>query len=164
MSKTLYLLRHADSPGRFDLSDHERPLSERGISQARKVGEHLSSLPPVNLALCSSAARTQETLEGLSSGGAKIKKSEILGALYNAATGDLLHEIQQQEDEINHLMLIAHNPGIHQLAHILLTPNSTQRLGFSYPPATLSIIRCECNKWQDIKLEQNQLIDIIHQN
>ncbi|MHA1180671.1 MAG: SixA phosphatase family protein, partial [Alphaproteobacteria bacterium] len=61
---TLSLLRHAksswDEPG---LSDHERPLAKRGQKAAPKVGAALAGMGvQPDLVLCSSAARTRETL------------------------------------------------------------------------------------------------------
>ena len=62
---SLYLLRHAKSSWSDPaLPDHERPLSPRGRRDAKRIADHLLELgiEPA-LVLCSTAARTRETLE-----------------------------------------------------------------------------------------------------
>ena len=39
--KTLYLVRHAKSSWEFDLEDHKRPLNERGLTDAPKMGAYI---------------------------------------------------------------------------------------------------------------------------
>ena len=60
--KTLVLMRHAKSNWSGDLSDFDRPLSERGVKSARALGKWLreNDLFP-DFALVSAAKRTVET-------------------------------------------------------------------------------------------------------
>jgi phosphohistidine phosphatase SixA len=62
---TLYLLRHAKSSWADPtLLDHERPLAPRGRRDAKRIATHLAQLGiEPELVLCSTAARTRETLE-----------------------------------------------------------------------------------------------------
>ena len=59
----LYLLRHAKSTWENpDLSDHDRPLNERGRNAAPLIGKWLrDNAPALDLALVSSATRALET-------------------------------------------------------------------------------------------------------
>ena len=108
----LYLLRHAksswDDPG---LVDHDRPLAPRGRQAAEAIGAYLREhdIGP-ELVLCSSAARTRETLERVGLTG------QIEDALYGAGASALLARLHEVPDEVASVMLIGHNPGMRQLA------------------------------------------------
>jgi len=156
----LYLLRHAQAAGSFDVDDYQRPLTLHGIEQAQSLSP---SLPDIHLCLCSSALRTKMTLEGLQKKEANIDKTTFSDELYNAPTGALINAIQQSGTAQN-LLLIAHNPGIHQLANILARENNNEqreRLRFDYAPATLSVFDCDIKDWKDIQPAQNKLIDLV---
>ncbi|HMC64868.1 MAG TPA: histidine phosphatase family protein, partial [Gemmataceae bacterium] len=60
----LHLLRHAKSSWKGHVEDHERPLNRRGREAARRVGRQLpAATGALDLALCSSALRTRQTLD-----------------------------------------------------------------------------------------------------
>ena len=63
----LILWRHADAvPGSETLADLDRPLSAKGIKQAKRMGEWLNLVLPENArVLVSPARRTQETAQAL---------------------------------------------------------------------------------------------------
>ncbi len=63
----LILWRHADAlPGNDSLPDMDRPLSTRGIKQARRMGDWLNRvLPESARILCSPALRTTTTAQAL---------------------------------------------------------------------------------------------------
>ena len=156
----LYLLRHAQAEGGFDKNDKDRALTTHGIEQSKEVSAHLKS---IDLCLCSSATRTKMTLENAIEGGTKISNTSHLDELYNAPAGVLLNAVQQADTSKN-LLLIAHNPGIHQLANILCSEDETtirEKLWFQYAPATLSILDCSIQKWADIQPAQNILLNFI---
>ena len=64
--RRLILLRHAKSDRPAGVADHERPLNDRGRRAAPAVGAHLAEagIKP-DLALVSTATRTQETWEAV---------------------------------------------------------------------------------------------------
>ena len=158
--RKLYLLRHAQATGGFDVADKDRTLSDHGINQAKTIG---GTLPDIDLCLCSSALRTRMTYDNVIEGGANIKKVDYQDALYNAPAGDLLHAIQNAGD-VENILLIAHNPGIHQLANMLIKEDSSslrERLRFDYAPATLCVLDCHLVVWPDLQVAQNQLLDLV---
>lgn len=155
----LYLLRHAEAPGSFDVPDKQRPLSAHGIKQAERLNNALAG---IDIALCSSAKRTRMTLQGAIDSGASVNKIEYLDALYNASASGMLEIIQSQT--VDNILIIAHNPGIHALANMLIGDGDKSlrnKLAISYHPATLSIIECESDSWQTIQPAANTLIDLI---
>jgi phosphohistidine phosphatase len=126
--KRLTLMRHGDARWKdAGLSDLERPLNRRGSAAAETMARRLLELELVpDLMLVSPARRTQQTGEivarELSIPARRVVREE---RLYLAAVGDLLQVVRETGPRISHLLLIAHNPGISELAG-LLVPKGTQ--------------------------------------
>lgn len=157
--RKLYLMRHAESPMSFDLNDKDRPLSAHGINQAKFIGQHLKN-SPIDICLCSSAVRTKETGEALIKEGVTFDEIKILDEMYNASKDQLLDILEAYQD-YKSIMIIAHNPGIHELARRCV--GKAEQLMFtaldmSYRPATLSIFDCSEESYLS---NQNKLIDLI---
>ena len=119
--RTLYLLRHAKSSWEEDgLEDHERPLGPRGKRAARAMARHLRGLgADPQLVLCSSAARTRETLDLLLPGFAATPLIATERGLYLAGPESMLARLRRVEDEVERVLLLGHNPGLHELALVL---------------------------------------------
>jgi phosphohistidine phosphatase len=137
---TLYLLRHAksswDDPA---LADHERPLASRGRRDGKRVAEHLrrEKLEP-ELVLCSSAARTRETLELVrpALGDATVLVED---ELYGASSDGLLARIRQVPDEVASVLVIGHNPGLEELAlELASSGDELERLEEKFPTGALA--------------------------
>ena len=124
--KQLLLLRHAksswDDP---ELADFDRPLAQRGLNDAQRMGREAAArgwLP--QRALVSPAARTSETGEIVSAEWPHIPEVSFREALYAADAGDLLVEAQRTPERIDMLLLLGHNPGLEDLARRLAGDNS----------------------------------------
>jgi len=118
--KTLYLVRHAKSSwSEPALPDHDRPLNERGLRDVATMGQRLAQrgvLP--DLLLSSPATRALTTAEQLAKAlGIKRKDIVVNDRLYAAPANELLSVIQGLGDEPESVMLVAHNPGLTELAH-----------------------------------------------
>lgn len=145
MPKTLYLLRHAKS--NWDdptLADHDRPLAPRGRRASKTIAEHLrrEQITPA-LVLCSSSARTRETLARVSGGfdDASEVQVETDRGLYTASAEELLARLRQVPGEVDSVMLIGHQPAIQGLA-LALAGAGTQleRLSEKFPTAALATL------------------------
>jgi phosphohistidine phosphatase len=115
--KLLHLVRHAKSSWDDEsLDDIDRPLSDRGRRDAGLVAAELSRLgvSPA-LVVCSPARRTTETLAALAPC-VSAAATRIDGALYGANDSELLDVVRGTADGVASLMLIGHNPGMHDLA------------------------------------------------
>ncbi len=120
--KTLTLVRHAKSswknPG---LPDRMRPLNKRGRRAAPMMGRRLAEQgPPVELIVSSPAVRAAETAEAMAEE-MEYPWDEIVtdDGLYEADGAEILMVIERQDDWIDHLMLIGHNPGLTELVNTL---------------------------------------------
>lgn len=159
--KTLYLLRHADAAYTFNETDKNRALTPKGQDDAVRLGQNMHARGDVPaVILCSSATRTRQTLAAVGQA-VDITHAQIIDYLYNAPAGDLLSTIQGAPNGKDSVMIVAHNPGIHELAVRLLRPICAEKLGFSYPPCTLSVIECDIESWADIQFGVNVLVDRI---
>lgn len=140
-TRRLHLLRHAKAedfvPG---ASDHDRPLTERGRSQAARVAETVTGTEHV---LCSTARRTRETLAGLGLD-LPADQVEFTDALYNAAAESIAAEIAGVDDEVTELLVVGHSPGIPGLASDLAGPDSdpaaVAAIADRFPTATLATV------------------------
>jgi phosphohistidine phosphatase len=113
----LILLRHgkADSVSGTG-GDLERGLTDRGRRDAALIGRVLADqgFTP-DLVLVSSARRTRETWEELASAfpGAKV---EFTQDLYLASSNHLARVAEASAKNTECLMIVGHNPGLHELA------------------------------------------------
>lgn len=163
--KRVYLLRHAKAAGAEPAKrDFDRPLAETGAQDAAALGRMMvqKTYHPA-LALCSGAARTRETLALLAL--PETSTQLIDDALYEASAGDLLASIQGCDDKAKSVMIVGHNPAIHELALRLTSEDSglslAQRLKAGYAPGTLAVLDVPCACWNDIQLGENFLIDLL---
>ncbi len=118
----LVLMRHAKSDwGDSKSPDVDRPLNARGVDAARRMGEYLreKGLVPDRI-LCSTARRARQTLAGLGAGLADCPGAQLEEDLYLASPETLLQAIGEVGTSAETLLVIAHNPGIEELAAILV--------------------------------------------
>jgi phosphohistidine phosphatase len=121
----LHLLRHAKSSWKEEVEDHERRLNRRGREAARRVGQALpAAVGTLDLVLCSSARRTRETLELIVAEFAVRPLSVIEDELYEASKDELMDRLCRLADEIDNVLLIGHNPGLHDLAIAVADANT----------------------------------------
>ena len=123
--KRLTLMRHANAEWKDpQISDFDRPLNRRGQSEAEAMARRLLELQLTpSILLSSSARRAEQTAEiitrELGVGPRNRRKEE---SLYLAPAEEILRVVQATGPRISHLMIVGHNPGISEAAH-LLAPN-----------------------------------------
>jgi phosphohistidine phosphatase len=120
--KTLFLVRHAKS-SRDDplLPDRDRPLDERGLRDARRMGERLAKrgVRP-DVILSSPARRALTTAEVLARKLDYRVKDIVVDARLYAATPDVvLAVVRAIDDGVERAMVFGHNPELAALAHRL---------------------------------------------
>jgi len=120
VAKTLYLLRHLKSSWDDDtLADHDRPLAPRGRKAGKRMARYLKTAGVApELVLCSSAVRTRQTLEAVRAalGDAQLRFEE---ELYAASDEELLGVLRAVTPDVDSVLVIAHNPGLEDLAAAL---------------------------------------------
>ncbi len=135
------LLRHAKSDWP-DVPDRDRPLAKRGRRDAPVIGRWLHNqgyLP--DAVICSDARRTRQTWERVAPelGGSPSVTFEPRA--YAASALTLLYLAQELPSRYRTALLIAHNPGLSELASHLTaaTPAPAAAAGAAGDSGELSI-------------------------
>jgi phosphohistidine phosphatase len=162
--KRLLLMRHAKSEWRADDQDDiDRALSNGGRMTMRHVAEWLVAQDLVpDRALVSQALRTRQTWEHLRTElGADIP-ADIQSALYLASPGTLLAQIEALPDDTETAIVIAHNPGIEELARMLAGPDpdpgAMRDLLRGFPTAGVAVFELNGGSWQSLSADGARLV------
>ena len=145
--KNLLFMRHGKSSWDLDVGDQDRPLSQRGITDAHRVGNKLSkaNLNP-DFVFSSPANRALHTamicLRNLKF---PMTKFQIATDLYDFSGNQVLDFVKKMDDSLGTVMIFGHN---HAFTHLV---NS---LGDSYidnvPTSGFVHIRFKQDSWANI--------------
>lgn len=154
--KTLYILRHAKaSPKSLPIEDFYRPLYDKGILDAEKIGMLLKGINcKADKIISSPASRAIATARAVAK---KIGYSEntILqeSSFYEAYAEDVLEYLKAIETNETALLIAGHNPSLTNLAGMLCKKFTTDM-------ATGSVvcIQFNCDEWKNISSKNSELI------
>lgn len=153
---TLLLFRHAKSSWQVrNQPDAERPLNARGRRAAPLMGRYMAAngLAPDHV-LCSSAVRTRETAALALAEMPGAPEPVFLDALYLAAPARMLAEIHKAAATVKSLMLIGHNPGMHEFVIDLAgsgNGEARRRTREKFPTAALAVLAFDVARWTDVQ-------------
>ncbi|WP_135077276.1 histidine phosphatase family protein [Terasakiella sp. SH-1] len=164
--KQLLLLRHAKSSWSDPaLVDFDRPLNHRGRKAAQDMAVFLSQERPLpDTILCSTAQRTRQTLMALLDIYCHPIQIEMRRDLYHAEDQVILNMIQGVKHDPEVLMMIGHNPGLEDVAHLLCHQGDAEALRemcLKFPTAACAHIRFDVEQWRDITAQSGQLKSFI---
>ena len=151
--KRLWLLRHAKSSwDQPSLPDPDRPLAPRGRRAAEVLAAHLAAADVrPTVVLCSSSLRTRETLAAILPALGDALEIRIERALYGAGAAQLLDRLRQVSNRASSAMLIAHNPGIQDLALALAAGGpALAGLREKFPTGALAGLELDVERWPDL--------------
>jgi len=120
--KSLTFVRHAYAVSAADFygSDHDRPLSPKGVEAAKLLARELSaSVPPPDVVLVSDAVRALETLKHLKDLIGEETEVKEIKELYDCSAGQLYNIILENQKERGHMLRVGHNPAVSQLYSML---------------------------------------------
>jgi phosphohistidine phosphatase len=150
--RRLLLLRHAKAersrPGELD---HERTLAARGRGDAPRVGAYMvrhAFMP--DLVLVSTSARTRETWELASTAFEEVPPVKFDERIYEAGPQAILKVIKETSPHVGTLLVIGHNPGLQELALLLVAVSDSDallRLKEEFPTASLALINFMVEDW-----------------
>lgn|SRR5579871_1922661 len=165
--RRLMLLRHAktetDAPsGR----DQDRRLDERGHRDAAMIGDWLGRHPPFpDLVQVSPAVRARQTWElawEVMKEHAPKPQVELLPELYGAEPTQILETIRTASaTEAKHLLVVGHNPGMHEVALMLAGSGDAagrQALTDNLPTSGLAVFDFPTDDWNDVGFRRGKLI------
>ncbi len=160
--RTVSLYRHAksswDDPS---LEDFDRDLSKRGRASAPRMGAYIreAGLTP-DLVLSSQAVRTRETFRltfGDADGAPEMRLEQ---RLYLACASTMLDMLRGLPDEVGHVMILGHNPGLHALALDLFSrgePAAVNPICRKFPTCGLAVIDVESSSWHALAVGDGYL-------
>jgi phosphohistidine phosphatase len=149
--RRLLLLRHAKTerpePGE---RDRDRRLTKRGREDAPLIGAYMArhGLVP-DLALVSPATRAEETWALIAKALPTAPKVVEEEGIYNAGRDKLIGIIRKARDA-HVLLVVGHNPGLHELAVSLIASGDVEareRVNEKLPTSGLVVIDLAFDDW-----------------
>ena len=168
--RRLMLLRHAktenDAPsGR----DQDRRLDKRGRNDAFEIGGWIGRHPPFpDSVLVSPAVRAHQTWdivwEAIKDLG-REPQVELLPELYGADPSQLLQTIRTASaTDPKRLMVVGHNPGMHELALALAGSGDDagrKALADNLPTSGLAVFEFAVDSWEDVAFRRGRLVQFV---
>jgi phosphohistidine phosphatase len=168
--RRLMLLRHAktenDAPsGR----DQDRRLDKRGRNNAAEIGGWIGRNPPFpDSVLVSPAVRALQTWEiawEAMKDQVPQPQVELVPDLYGADPSQLLQSVREASAaDPRRLMLVGHNPGMHELALALAGSGDAaarKALAENLPTSGLAVFDFAVNDWQDVAFRRGRLVQFV---
>ncbi len=139
------------------MDDFARDLNKRGRKAAEAFAKWLRprDFTP-DLVLCSAALRTRQTLALIQDGFALAPELSIERRLYLAEADAILArlaELDAREPLPQAVMVVAHNPGLEDLALRLIPAAETTaraRVAAKFPTCAFVALRFDCDSWAKI--------------
>jgi phosphohistidine phosphatase len=165
--RRLMLLRHAktetDAPSG---QDQDRRLDDRGRTDAAAIGDWIARHPPFpDCILVSTAVRAHQTWEIAWEAMKELAprpRVEFLDELYGADPAHLLRIVRMASvTDPKQLMLVGHNPGMHELALALTGSGdgtAKKALNDNLPTAGLAILDFSIDDWNDVAFRRGKLV------
>ena len=109
------------------------------------------------LVLCSTACRARETLKRIEPvlGRAPVRMER---ELYGASAQDLLARLRHLPDGVGSVLVIGHNPGMHELAVELA--GSAPQLAGKFPTAALATLVFHGSTWGELGPGTTELVEL----
>ncbi len=153
MSKHLFVMRHAKSSwNHAGLSDHDRPLNNRGLRDCPKMANFMNRQTwAPDLILSSSAIRAKKTAELFQAGLEHDAKWKILDDFYLAPPQIYLEHLARLSCDVHNVILIGHNPGLETLV---------QQLTGEYhrmPTASIAGFSLPDQPWQELSFNASSM-------
>lgn len=154
--KRLILMRHAEAGWHINMDDHERPLSASGIRDAKKIGSWLKEKEYIpDEVISSTSVRTRETLSYLFLECPQIFEK----SLYLADAEQMKSTLKTLLSET--VILLAHNPGITELAYDLMNHEEKHENFMDFPAASTVVIDFKADRWSEVKSDSGIFVDFV---
>jgi phosphohistidine phosphatase len=158
--KQLLLIRHGksdwDHPG---LTDHDRPLNDRGLRDAPRIASALigRGVRP-DLIVSSTAVRALTTAQLLAGKmGYPPENIREAPALYLAPPGVILRAIQQLDEAAGTVMIFGHNPGMHEAVAAFAAGEEMA----DFPTLAVARIEISAEHWGSVEWDSARLLELI---
>lgn len=155
MFRELILLRHAKSAWPVGVSDAQRPLSARGIRDARAFGSSLrASQSEADTFIVSTAERARQTWSLVADeAGLDVESATFDPRLYAASWWDVMDVVRGLAESACTVLIIGHNPSLEDVAGQLANSESDalamKELRAKFPTCAAAYLRgdVEWSRW-----------------
>jgi phosphohistidine phosphatase len=156
MPKFLYLVRHAKAaPGDDSTPDHDRPLDPSGVHEAMQMGRHFAARHQApDLVLSSTAERAAQTAAQLAAAFERPPPIDYERGLYGCGPGVLLRRLHTVGPDVGSVMIVSHNPDLHQLALSLAADGKAGLLAAlrtKFPTGALAALVLDISTWSAVR-------------
>lgn len=155
--KTLFLVRHAKSSwDNISLSDFDRPLNERGKSDAPKMAKRLRKRNiKIDACISSPAKRAKKTADYfIHEFDVKEKDVILVSALYDAGISNFSETIKDIDDKYKSVALFSHNPGITAFANQLIDQANIENM----PTCSILAVKADIEKWKNFNKAKKEFL------
>jgi len=163
-TRRLVLLRHAKAEHDVDGPDALRALNGVGERQSAWVGRALldASLVP-ELALVSSAVRTQQTWSHLADAFDPVPEADQRDELYSASPGTVLDVVRGMDERVRTVLVVGHEPTISRTAALLASEESdadlVDQVARGVPTATFAVLEL-AGPWAELDPATARLVEV----
>jgi phosphohistidine phosphatase len=154
--KSILILRHAKSDwSNASLSDFDRPLNNRGLNDAPRMGMLLAKYRTTpDLIISSPSMRTRKTVELVAHSSTYGGDIVWEDSLYGGSFYDIVSALHSVPESAARPMIVGHNPGIEETVSLLLSPpvrGSANHTRIRVPTAGLLYLDAHIDTWKDLK-------------
>ncbi|MEU9305862.1 histidine phosphatase family protein [Streptomyces sp. NPDC048269] len=151
--RTLVLVRHGKAVPKDVDEDFDRALADRGRHDAPEAGQWLAaSGVRADLALCSPSRRTRQTWQLMVPQLSEPPPTTYEDRLYKTGPDELRAALAETDDGVAGLVLVGHNPGIHELARTLCgdgPKHLVRRIHDGFPTAAVVVLEL-AGSWKSL--------------
>ncbi len=151
--RSLLMLRHAQTEDiRPGSADRARRLTRVGEQQAAALGDHLRRRRvSIDLVICSPATRVQQTVQAMRTTAPVL----VSDRLYNAGGDEILALVRELDDDVTHLLVVGHAPGLPAVVNELADPGTSDAEALAtiehrFPAGTLATMAV-AGRWSDLE-------------
>jgi phosphohistidine phosphatase len=159
LSHFLFLLRHAKSDWKKDVAtDFERPLSERGLSDAQKMANWMAQLTDLPTMIVSSPALRAYQTALIFAHALDMQPGDINfdKRIYAGSGSNILGRIKQFPETTKSILLVGHNPGFDSLLQTLCKTAEYRSDGKLMTTAAIAKVNV-AGLWQNISSNSCEL-------
>jgi phosphohistidine phosphatase len=155
--KNLMIMRHGKSDWDADFpSDHDRPLANRGILSAERMGEVIRDLDIVpGLVISSTAVRARATAELARITGGWASRLILDEDLYGTSPGGALGIVARHGGDCERVMIVGHEPTWSMLIKRLTGGSCAVRT------ATVADIEMHASGWDAVTSASGTLVALL---
>nr|WP_320119130.1 histidine phosphatase family protein [uncultured Marinifilum sp.] len=154
--KHLFLVRHAKTEViRYDITDFQRNLKNRGINDSNLIAKKLLLKDAIPDLIISSTANRAIQTANLFAKNLNYPEEKIvqLDKLYDGfTTHDFLEMLNKYGEDKDNIMVVGHNPSIEYLAF-----NLSQEFYDYVPTCTIIGIKFKVDKWSEIEVRTGEI-------